>query len=476
MKRTAFDILNKEFEEKTPDPKVFDAGEFNLIKIYQHALFARINKVPLNVRPFWKLPRLVHQFVLFLKRLKNKTKYTQLREQLGNIESGKTLLYAGGNMIQEDGKDYCITVERIIRSLGKENTCFIFSNYQGRNAECNQDFDIDDLRLLFENTPYQQEELELINQIKSTRSRLEKSSLYQADLEYFDQYIQMFLINFKVWNRVLKFVKPKNAFISTHYHNEAIVAALKHAKIQVCELQHGLISSNDLYYCYKQNSISEIKNRMLLADKILVFGKHWKKTLSEGHEFSDEQILISGNHIFRPEIKESELDELRDSFGIIENKAILIAAQKRLAKQFASYISMLSEKLQQTNPEYRIIIKPHPGQAQLELLTNCAQKENVFMAKKTDSIHALFSICKHQVSIYSTTFYDAIGFDIQNHSIVGYPETDNFALEMIEKGVANKLELNASPLENPIDKNTTTVDSRDYYYEDFNEDLIQQLI
>jgi hypothetical protein len=89
----------------------------------------------------------------------------------------------------------------------------------------------------------------------------------------------------------------------------------------------------------------------------------------------------------------------------------------------------------------------------------------------------LLKRCKIQISIYSTTFYDALGFDVYNYSLQKYGSMSDYAAEMIEEGVAESLYVH----ENPIEKFTSVHNNPNFLkrkevYADFNSELIRSLV
>jgi hypothetical protein len=55
--------------------------------------------------------------------------------------------------------------------------------------------------------------------------------------------------------------------------------------------------------------------------------------------------------------------------------------------------------------------------------------------------------CRIQISIYSTTFYDSLGFDVVNFSLQNYGIHRDYAADMIKERVALALAIDEDPIE-----------------------------
>ena len=67
-----------------------------------------------------------------------------------------------------------------------------------------------------------------------------------------------------------------------------------------------------------------------------------------------------------------------------------------------------------------------------------------------DQERTLFTLLREsriQISIYSTTFYDALGLDIRNMSLQNYGNYKDYAAQMILEGVASPLGIEQDPIE-----------------------------
>lgn len=59
----------------------------------------------------------------------------------------------------------------------------------------------------------------------------------------------------------------------------------------------------------------------------------------------------------------------------------------------------------------------------------------------------VFKKAKIQLSVYSTTFYDAIGYNIHNFALIDAVTHNSYIREMIDSGVAAPIHLDQDPIE-----------------------------
>jgi hypothetical protein len=152
--------------------------------------------------------------------------------------------------------------------------------------------------------------------------------------------------------------------------------------------------------------------------------------------------------------KKTELQETA------KQNVILVASQKTMHELFIPRIKELAASLQ-NHPEWRIILKLHPFEKEVEKYNDLAS-DKLEIAPLQSSISDYLEISKIQVSIYSTTFFDAIGKNVVNFAWTGNFLGGDYAEALIEDGIAksannediilifNKMNLESkSPLERP---------------------------
>ena len=142
------------------------------------------------------------------------------------------------------------------------------------------------------------------------------------------------------------------------------------------------------------------------------------------------------------------------------------------------YVSYARElmKHSEKHPEWKVIVKLHPLERNKEAYYKLMEL-GVEIRDIETPLDELLKRCKIQISIYSTTFYDALGFNVCNYSLQKYGSMSDYAAEMIEEGVAEALYIHENPFEKFISThNKNALLSREEVYADFDPAIIHRLI
>jgi hypothetical protein len=85
---------------------------------------------------------------------------------------------------------------------------------------------------------------------------------------------------------------------------------------------------------------------------------------------------------------------------------------------------------------------------------------------------------KIQISIYSTTFYDALGFDVCNFSLQEYGSMSDYAADMISESVALPLLIHENPVEKFLSLNNieNPLATREEVYSLFDKQILLEAI
>lgn len=279
--------------------------------------------------------------------------------------------------------------------------------------------------------------------------------------------MHIFYEDFRFYYNLFKDQPTKCLLFICHYHNEGLIAALKILNILCVEVQHGLIASNDLYYVYHEQFASVV-GKAFFPDKILVYGPYWKRILEMGCEFRSFQINVAGDYLYRSSSISNNTHQ--------KENIVLICAQKNLHEDYVIYAKRLSEYLKK-HSDWRGIVKLHP----LEKNKAAYEELKAYGMEIVDvetPLDALLSKSKIQISIYSTTFYDAFGFDVINFSLQDFGTMSDYASDMISEGVAAPLNADEDPIEkfHAMKKADYTPLPREDVYAPFDEELIRQAI
>jgi hypothetical protein len=323
--------------------------------------------------------------------------------------------------------------DKLIHYFGREN-CF----HVGLGGDKRISFDLKFNTLSDVNGALDGPEKHLLKSICNALMRLQKSNEFSAtEMLYIESAFHVFFNSFRKNYSFLKRSKAQRAFFCVHYHKEGLLAALKVLGIEAVEVQHGLISRNDFYYVYDSQFRAVIK-RAFFPDKLLLYGSYWKEVLSSGAEWERDQLIVAGNYLANARKESVDLNK--------KENIIFIGAQKNLAQPYVEYCLRLQKLLKEKEYDWWIVVKMHPLEKTPDLYKNALPPAGVEVVGSETNLYDWLAISRIQISIYSTTFFDALGFNVLNFSLQNYTNSADYAREMVEEGVALALELNEDPV------------------------------
>ena len=275
---------------------------------------------------------------------------------------------------------------------------------------------------------------ELYLDLQRVFNRISQEKISGEFLRYFESALFVFFESYRKWHWILSHAKPSRIFFICHYHNEGLIAVCKDLGIEIIELQHGLISRKDIYYAYPMR-FSEYYSRAMFPDKLWVFGKYWKNLFSGYTEEGCAQIVVVGDYRF---------EQLQATSGQKE-KAFVLCSQKNLHEPYIKYIQFLKKEVLPLHPEWRLIVKLHPLEREVARYEQEAG-ERVEVLPLTAPLVDALNRSLFQVSIYSTTFFDALAFTLVNYALNDTGYSSDYVEEMIEDGVAMPLSQTDDPI------------------------------
>jgi hypothetical protein len=93
-----------------------------------------------------------------------------------------------------------------------------------------------------------------------------------------------------------------------------------------------------------------------------------------------------------------------------------------------------------------MVVKLHPYEPAVDVPKYKALANEQTEIVQSGSLHDWFSKSKIQLSIYSTTFYDSIGYGVENFALQNTGIYDSFVQEMIDAKVAVGIEESEDPI------------------------------
>ena len=458
MESIPFSIVNRYLKERLLHPSRYTQGEFSFLKVYQHGIsFALNGQKHKVIKNYLRLPYLFQLGIYFLKSLQPKKKKPQYSFK-------EFVILDPGRVVKDsNGKWHSIYFEKVGQAIGKDRLTSI--NLK-ENAEIEADYDITEFsdRHAFPDMRERKLLKEILASLKSARLHKQFTAYEMMQLQ---SAMHIFYEEFRFYYNIFKSQPTRSLLFICHYHKEGLIAAMKMLNIRCIELQHGLIATNDVYYIYHEQFAS-VMDKALFPDEIMVYGPYWKRLLENGCEFRSYQVHVAGDYLYR-------LSDLKKENANKEN-IILVCAQKGMHQDYVNYGKRLAAHLK-GHPDWRAVVRLHPLEQRKDAYEEL-KDHGVEIIGTEYPLDKMLNKCKIQISIYSTTFYDALGFDVINFSLQDFGSMSDYASDMIKEGVAIPLSTEEDPVAKYLDVTKTGYDflTRDDVYSVFNEAIVSEVI
>lgn len=415
-----FNLIQQEFERRFPDGTLFEGKNFNYIKLVQHGLSYAMTDAQdklLKKNPFspW-----------WIFKLKSWVNAKRNREVNFSQQKSESILFLEGRrkLRLPTGEE----ISPITHLLRETVLSTEYSWWDTTGAfEDEADFSVKNMSNWM---PYANEiQREIYDELKGVLLKLKGSkTLSSLEFQYVESAFFVFFESLRRWHSLLSSAAPKTVVGITHYHNEGCLAAARMLGIKTVELQHGLISKHDLYYVYPSKYRSAVEKGMF-PNEIWLFGNFWKEVICSGSEAEFMKPIVVGNFTTDSQVKSGE--------NAKENR-VLLCAQKNLTEPYIQWIRFMRENILPNHLDWKLIVKLHPLEKEADKYFK-ETSESVEVLPISSSLNEELKRAKIQVSIYSTTFYDAVGMGVKNYALneIGY--SSDYASEMIENGVAEPL-------------------------------------
>jgi hypothetical protein len=366
----------------------------------------------------------VQKFILALKAVRFRRQYKTPFRELVFIDPSRTIR-------DKDGKWHSFYMERVISLFDDENVSII-SRFTETNLACDVYLD----QVPREYPRPDSTELEMLNEIFIVSRKVLKSAAWtSSQKKHILSALHVFFTDFRFYYNLFKGHPIKSVVFICHYHNEALIAALNVLNIRSIELQHGLISGNDLYYQYSSTFKKAVQNAFF-PDNICVYGAYWKEQLLKGCEFNFSQITLAGDYQWQAE---------KSDLNLKQRNQVLICSQKTMHEEYVAYAQQLN-KIMSKHPDWKWVIKMHPLEMHKEQYYKL-EEDGFEIIDKEKTLTELLLESRIQISIYSTTFFDALGYNVDNFSLQNYSIHSDYAASMIAEGVAHPLFCDEDPIE-----------------------------
>jgi hypothetical protein len=457
IKHLPFSVLNAAVKEKLANTAVYQSANWSFMKIFEHAItYVCLRNDHKLVKHRMAQPLWVHELRAIAKRWRD-------RRPVKNRTSQSIILLDPARLIQgAEGSYFSIYMDRW-KNLIPSEKCTVVQRKADARIAC--DYSLADLPRTWGR--FDSVERAMLSEIQTVYQQAERSHSFDAyEMEHIGSALSIFWEDFRFYHQWLKKTEAKKLLFICHYHNEGLIAACRVNGIQSIELQHGLISCNDLYYVYDQQ-FAAVTPKAMFPDLMCVYGDYWRQVVLQGVEYQPAQVVVAGDYLYRkPSTKGG---------AVGKENLILVCAQKLMHADYLHYISLLHEYVR-AHPDWKVVVKMHPLEPRKEVY-EVVKTWGFELVDMEVTLDDLLRRAKIQISIYSTTFFDAIGFDVVNFSIQAFGTSSDYAAEIVRESVAIPITID----ENPIDKYMTEKDrlhmrSRQDIYGTFNTELARALL
>lgn len=427
-----FKKFKEDFYGKVTDLSLFDSGNYNLLKVVLDGL-----KVNYLKNGKFKTTNLTWKYNFYnsLKRIRTKPIDIPIKNRT------ETLIIDVGRVVEDSkGEKKSIYFENITQYFREKKQEFTYISQvkmpKNIKAELNFQNIVNNLQAWKNDTKLEKQRKNIIK----TLNNIKRSNIFNTnEILNIELAFSKFFTQLKAWYLFLKQNNFKKIIFICHYHNEGLIWAAKELNIEIIELQHGIISNADIFYDFPI-IFSKIRSRALMPDKILTFGQYWKEILIKGNVYTSSEIDIIGDYVFQEnQLKlenEKYISNLKKS-----NKIILITTQTFMHKYFLQYLRFLNEQIAENKLDYFVLVKNHPAE-QKEDYNEIDKLQHVDFIQ--DNVYSLMHLTDFHISIYSTTLFEALKANVNNFCL-DYEEFSDYTNQIIESGVAAKLDTNELP-------------------------------
>jgi hypothetical protein len=429
MRVAPFSEINELFGRKLDDPSVYSTESYSFMKVFQHALSYSLNEVDSKIiKNYLHLPLWLIHVIYKLKALKNKgSKAPKLKSTL-IIEGGRHVLKADGTAVSS-------YFDKIKSALPSDDVSTVLAAPSSllKGIELNQT-DLEGVR----NHALTIRSKAMLREVKKVLRKSRASNKFTGpELQQIQSQLHIFFEGFRLFDNFIGESTVKNCLFENHYHREGMIAALKAHGVKTIEIQHGLIARNDLYYVYDKYAATSA-NKAFFPDVLLTYGSYWRNVVLAGHEHTSESVQVVGDYtsFSWPNVQEGH-----------RGKILLITAQKNMADDYVRYIEDLAGRVEQSHADWKITVKLHPKEPQIEKYTEAFERSKIVdLIGNETGLHDALSKASIHLSIYSTTLYDAIGHELLNLSLQEYSSSADYAADIIKDKIAYPLLFKDDPI------------------------------
>ena len=220
---------------------------------------------------------------------------------------------------------------------------------------------------------------------------------------------------------IFKVFEPKNIILMDAYSNYAI-AVIYYAKefgIPVMEMQHGLI--NDYHIGYKIRVPTGFKGKLIIADKVILYGDKYKEIMLSGENIhKKENLIVAGSPLTNKYInkyfqkKAYMRKRMRERITINKDSFVVM-----ITSGYSNNYDLLEfiKEIIKIPDDFYLVIKPHPLEYNVgnSIYKTIESHPRVRVIKKEESdLFENLAATDVHASINSSVFLECLPLQIPN--------------------------------------------------------------
>jgi hypothetical protein len=154
-----------------------------------------------------------------------------------------------------------------------------------------------------------------------------------------------------------------------------------------------------------------------------------------------------------------------------KSNVILVTTQKNMFSVYATLIDRIDDLLKNYS-DWKCEVKLHPLESNTEAYFQLNLSDKVKILPVETNIQHVLAYSKIQISIYSTTFYDALGQNVFNFAWTDSGVSADYVSEVIAEGVALPLELKEDVISKFLNTTNSFFVDRNQVFQEYTASLI----
>jgi hypothetical protein len=222
--------------------RLLNGKYFHYLKVAQHALVYSHKNSNKLLNTFWDKPLWYIKLYFKIKSLIKK------RYNVPQFKGKEIMIHIPSKIVMDDNNQPHSQFFDWVNDT--QNKVFVVSNKSP--LKYHSTIDLKELYQLSNYYKLNNFTKDILNEIIGILSELKKSDVIsKKDYSYLKSSFYLFFDYLMFYDFVLSnFPDLQKMIFITHYHKEALIACCLNRGIKTIELQHGLISKNDIYYVY----------------------------------------------------------------------------------------------------------------------------------------------------------------------------------------------------------------------------------